>query len=104
SGYGREDYAAVAKIWDDWGKPAVPADGSKTNSLEVKTGSETQFPIPFSYSLRCTLTCRYRPERSAPSTWRALPSHSDLSPTRNAAPQSALACRRTPWLLDCSGW
>lgn len=31
SGYGREDYAAVAKIWDDWGKPAVPADGSKTN-------------------------------------------------------------------------
>ncbi len=24
SGYGREDYAAIAKLWADWGKPAVP--------------------------------------------------------------------------------
>lgn len=23
AGYGRDDYAAVAKIWEDWGKPAV---------------------------------------------------------------------------------
>lgn len=26
AGYGREDYAAVAKIWADWGRPAVPAE------------------------------------------------------------------------------
>lgn len=25
AGYGRDDYAAVAKIWSDWGCPAVPA-------------------------------------------------------------------------------
>lgn len=25
AGYGRDDYAAVAKIWNDWGCPAVPA-------------------------------------------------------------------------------
>lgn len=25
AGYGRDDYAAVAKVWADWGKPAVPA-------------------------------------------------------------------------------
>lgn len=25
AGYGREDYAAIAKVWADWGKPAVPA-------------------------------------------------------------------------------
>ncbi|MFC3074100.1 NAD(P)-dependent oxidoreductase [Shinella pollutisoli] len=25
SGYGREDYAAIAKIWSDWGVPACPA-------------------------------------------------------------------------------
>jgi 3-hydroxyisobutyrate dehydrogenase-like beta-hydroxyacid dehydrogenase len=24
AGYGREDYAAVARIWADWGRPAVP--------------------------------------------------------------------------------
>lgn len=24
AGYGREDYAAVAKVWADWGKPTVP--------------------------------------------------------------------------------
>ena len=24
AGHGRDDYAAVAKIWDEWGKPAVP--------------------------------------------------------------------------------
>lgn len=23
-GYGREDYAAIAKLWSDWGKPTVP--------------------------------------------------------------------------------
>lgn len=28
AGHGRDDYAAVAKIWDDWGKPAVPAASS----------------------------------------------------------------------------
>ncbi|MFJ5297763.1 NAD(P)-dependent oxidoreductase [Pseudomonas sp. NPDC088368] len=27
AGYGREDYAAIAKLWADWGRPAVP--GSK---------------------------------------------------------------------------
>lgn len=26
SGYGREDYAAIAKLWADWGKPAVPVE------------------------------------------------------------------------------
>lgn len=26
AGYGREDYAAIAKLWGDWGKPAVPAN------------------------------------------------------------------------------
>jgi 3-hydroxyisobutyrate dehydrogenase len=25
AGYGREDYAAVAKLWADWGCPTVPA-------------------------------------------------------------------------------
>ncbi len=25
AGYGRDDYAAIAKVWADWGKPAVPA-------------------------------------------------------------------------------
>jgi len=25
SGYGRDDYAAVARVWADWGRPAVPA-------------------------------------------------------------------------------
>lgn len=30
AGYGRDDYAAVAKIWEDWGKPAVPASAEKT--------------------------------------------------------------------------
>ena len=25
AGYGRDDYAAVAKLWADWGRPAVPA-------------------------------------------------------------------------------
>ena len=25
AGYGRDDYAAVAKVWKDWGCPAVPA-------------------------------------------------------------------------------
>ena len=24
AGYGREDYAAIAKLWADWGKPTVP--------------------------------------------------------------------------------
>lgn len=24
AGYGRDDYAAVAKLWSDWGRPAVP--------------------------------------------------------------------------------
>ncbi|MCB8889512.1 NAD(P)-dependent oxidoreductase [Vreelandella malpeensis] len=24
-GYGREDYAAIAKLWNDWGMPAVPS-------------------------------------------------------------------------------
>lgn len=24
AGYGREDYAAIAKVWADWGRPAVP--------------------------------------------------------------------------------
>lgn len=24
AGYGRDDYAAIAKLWADWGKPAVP--------------------------------------------------------------------------------
>ena len=24
SGYGREDYAAIAKIWADWGVPTCP--------------------------------------------------------------------------------
>lgn len=28
AGYGRDDYAAVAKIWADWGKPAVPSETS----------------------------------------------------------------------------
>lgn len=27
AGYGRDDYAAVAKLWADWGCPAVPAKG-----------------------------------------------------------------------------
>lgn len=26
AGYGRDDYAAVAKVWADWGKPTVPAN------------------------------------------------------------------------------
>lgn len=25
AGYGREDYAAVARLWADWGRPAVPS-------------------------------------------------------------------------------
>lgn len=25
AGYGRDDYAAIAKLWADWGRPAVPA-------------------------------------------------------------------------------
>lgn len=25
AGYGRDDYAAIAKLWSDWGRPAVPA-------------------------------------------------------------------------------
>ena len=25
AGYGRDDYAVVAKLWADWGCPAVPA-------------------------------------------------------------------------------
>lgn len=25
AGYGRDDYAAIAKLWADWGKPTVPA-------------------------------------------------------------------------------
>lgn len=25
AGYGRDDYAAVAKLWSDWGCPTVPA-------------------------------------------------------------------------------
>lgn len=25
AGYGRDDYAAVAKLWGDWGRPTVPA-------------------------------------------------------------------------------
>jgi 3-hydroxyisobutyrate dehydrogenase-like beta-hydroxyacid dehydrogenase len=25
AGYGRDDYAAIAKVWADWGKPTVPA-------------------------------------------------------------------------------
>ncbi|SOE48143.1 NAD(P)-dependent oxidoreductase [Orrella dioscoreae] len=25
AGHGRDDYAAIAKVWADWGKPAVPA-------------------------------------------------------------------------------
>ena len=30
AGYGRDDYAAVAKLWADWGRPTVPvrADSS----------------------------------------------------------------------------
>ena len=24
AGYGRDDYAAIARLWSDWGKPAVP--------------------------------------------------------------------------------
>jgi len=24
AGYGRDDYAAVAKLWADWGRPTVP--------------------------------------------------------------------------------
>lgn len=24
AGYGRDDYAAIARLWDDWGRPAVP--------------------------------------------------------------------------------
>ena len=24
AGYGRDDYAAIAKLWSDWGRPAVP--------------------------------------------------------------------------------
>lgn len=27
AGYGRDDYAAIAKVWADWGKPAVPNKG-----------------------------------------------------------------------------
>jgi len=27
AGHGRHDYAAVAKIWEEWGKPAVPTAG-----------------------------------------------------------------------------
>jgi len=29
AGHGRDDYAAVAKIWDTWGKPAVPANDGR---------------------------------------------------------------------------
>ncbi|MEO9103070.1 MAG: NAD(P)-dependent oxidoreductase [Rhodoferax sp.] len=29
AGYGRDDYAAVAKLWADWGCPTVPAVGAK---------------------------------------------------------------------------
>lgn len=25
AGYGRQDYAAIARLWSDWGRPAVPA-------------------------------------------------------------------------------
>lgn len=28
AGYGRDDYAAVAKLWADWGRPAVPEQPS----------------------------------------------------------------------------
>lgn len=28
AGYGRDDYAAVAKLWADWGKPTVPASAT----------------------------------------------------------------------------
>ena len=29
AGYGREDYAAIAKLWCDWGRPAAPARASR---------------------------------------------------------------------------
>jgi 3-hydroxyisobutyrate dehydrogenase len=25
AGYGRQDYSAIAQLWSDWGRPAVPA-------------------------------------------------------------------------------
>lgn len=31
AGYGREDYAAIAKIWADWGKPAVPSTAASSD-------------------------------------------------------------------------
>jgi 3-hydroxyisobutyrate dehydrogenase len=29
AGYGRDDYAAIAKLWADWGRPAVPERNAK---------------------------------------------------------------------------